>query len=274
MDPAARQRQEERLIGQVPSLVCAWGRIREGKEPVAPRGDLSAAANFLWMLFGEEQDELTNHAMDVALTLHAEHEFNASSFAARVAAGTYVDVHSCMVAALAALKGPRHGGANEDVIELIEEIGSPDKAEGFARDRLNRYKSATREERANPTLRFPGFGHAVYKTWDPRARILKKLAGEVADARGVKGIAEIQESVREVVTEGLGLNPNVDYYSAGLYHSLGIPPDLFTSIFATARTAGYVAHIEEQLRGGRLIRPRGEYVGPADRKVVPMDNRG
>jgi citrate synthase len=274
MEPAARQRQEERLIGQVPSLVCAWGRIREGNDPVEPRSDLSAAANFLWMLFGEEQDDLTNHAMDVALTLHAEHEFNASSFAARVAAGTYVDVHSCMVAALAALKGPRHGGANEDVIELIEEIGAPDNAEAFATDRLSRYKSATREERANPSLRFPGFGHAVYKTWDPRARILKKLAGEVADARGVKGIAEIQESVREVVTEGLGLNPNVDYYSAGLYHSLGIPPDLFTSIFATARTAGYVAHIEEQLRGGRLIRPRGEYVGPADRKVIPMDRRG
>jgi len=273
MDPAARLRQEERLIGQVPSLVCAWGRIREGKDPVAPRSDLSAAANFLWMLFGEEQDELTNHAMDVALTLHAEHEFNASSFAARVAAGTYVDVHSCMVAALAALKGPRHGGANEDVIELIEEIGSPDPAEEFARDRLNRYKNATREERANPSLRFPGFGHAVYKTWDPRARILKKLAGEVADARGVKGIAEIQESVREVVTEGLGLNPNVDYYSAGLYHSLAIPPDLFTSIFATARTAGWLAHIEEQLRGGRLIRPRGEYIGPADRNVVPIDQR-
>jgi len=273
MEPAARQRQEERLQGQVPSLVCAWGRIREGKEPVAPRADLSAAANFLWMLFGEEQDELTNHAMDVALTLHAEHEFNASSFAARVAAGTYVDVHSCLVAALAALKGPRHGGANEDVIDLIEEIGSPDRASAWATDRLNRYKNASREERANPNLRFPGFGHAVYKTWDPRARILKKLAAEVAAAKGVHGIAEIQEAVREVVTDGLGLNPNVDYYSAGLYHSLGIPKDLFTSIFATARTAGYVAHIEEQLRGGRLIRPRGEYVGPADRKVVPLDQR-
>jgi citrate synthase len=273
MEPDARQRQEERLQGQVPSLVCAWGRIREGKEPVAPRADLSAAANFLWMLFGEEQDELTNHAMDVALTLHAEHEFNASSFAARVAAGTYVDVHSCMVAALAALKGPRHGGANEDVIDLIEEIGAPERATAWATDRLNRYKNASREERANPDLRFPGFGHAVYKTWDPRARILKKLAAEVAAAKGVHGIAEIQEAVREVVTDGLGLNPNVDYYSAGLYHSLGIPKDLFTSIFATARTAGYVAHIEEQLRGGRLIRPRGEYVGPADRKVVPLDQR-
>ena len=123
----------------------------------------------------EEPDELTSHAMDVAFTLHAEHEFNASSFAARVAAGTYVDLHSCMVAALATLKGPRHGGANEDVIEMIEEVGTPERADAWARDRLARYKAASREERADPSLRFPGFGHAVYKTWDPRARILRKL---------------------------------------------------------------------------------------------------
>ena len=273
MDPKAMRGVAERLQGQVPTIVCARARLREGKEPVAPRAELSAAANFLWMLFGEEPDELTSHAMDVALTLHAEHEFNASSFAARVAAGTYVDLHSCMVAALATLKGPRHGGANEDVIEMIEEVGTPERADAWARDRLARYKAASREERADPSLRFPGFGHAVYKTWDPRARILKKLAAEVAESRGVHGIAEIQESVRLVVSEGLGLNPNVDYYSAGLYHSLGIPSDLFTSIFATARTAGYVAHVEEQLRGGRLIRPRGEYVGPPDRKLVLLDKR-
>jgi citrate synthase len=273
MDPKAMRAQAERLQGQVPTIVSARARMREGKDPIPPREDLSAAANFLWMLFGEEPDELTSHAMDIALTLHAEHEFNASSFAARVCAGTYVDLHSCMVAALATLKGPRHGGANEDVIEMIEEVGSPERAREWAEDRLRRYKAASREERANPDLRFPGFGHAVYKTWDPRARILKTLAAQVAESRGVHGIAEIQESVRQVVTEGLGLNPNVDYYSAGLYHSLGIPSDLFTSIFATARTAGYVAHIEEQLRGGRLIRPRGEYVGPPDRKVVPIDQR-
>jgi citrate synthase len=273
MDPGSMRGVAERLQGQVPTIVCARARLRDGKEPIEPRSDLSAAANFLWMLFGEEPDELTSHAMDVALTLHAEHEFNASSFAARVAAGTYVDLHSCMVAALATLKGPRHGGANEDVIEMIEEVGTPERAEAWARDRLARHKAATREERANPNLRFPGFGHAVYKTWDPRARILKKLAAEVAESRGVHGIAEIQESVRQVVTEGLGLNPNVDYYSAGLYHSLGIPSDLFTSIFATARTAGYVAHIEEQLRGGRLIRPRGEYVGPPVRPFVSLEQR-
>ena len=273
MDPKATRAKAERLLGQVPAIVTARARIREGKEPLAPKPELSAAANFLWMLFGKEPDDVTAHAMDVAFILHAEHEFNASSFAARVAAGTYVDLHSCMVAAFATLKGPRHGGANEDVIEMIEEVGSPERADSWARERLQRYLSASREERAKPELRFPGMGHAVYKTWDPRARILQKLAHEVADLHGEAWIAEIQEKVRTVAAEGLGLNPNVDYYSAGLYHALGIPPDLFTSIFATARTAGYVAHIEEQLRGGRLIRPRGEYTGPQDRTVVPLAER-
>jgi len=274
MDPAATRRKAERLLGQVPTIVTARARLREGKEPVPPRTDLPAASNFLYMLFGSEPDETTAHAMDVALTLHAEHEFNASSFAARVAAGTYVDIHSCMVAALAALKGPRHGGANEDVIEMVQAVGSPDNAEPWARERLARYQAASREERANPDLRFPGMGHAVYKVMDPRARILQKLAGDVAKQHGQSGIAEIQEAVRQVAFEGLKLNPNVDYYSAGLYYAIGVPIDLFTSIFATARTAGYVAHIEEQLKGGRLIRPRGEYTGPAERQVVPIDQRG
>lgn len=273
MDPKATRAKAERLIGQVPTMVTARARLRDGKEPIPPRADLPAASNFLWMLFGTEPEEMIGHAMDVAFTLHAEHEFNASSFGARVAAGTYVDLHSCLTAALGILKGPRHGGANEDVIEMIEEVGTPERAEAWARDRLQRYKAATRDERAKPELRFPGMGHAVYKTWDPRARILKKLAGEVAELRGEGAIAEIQEAVRTVAAEGLGLNPNVDYYSAGLYHSLGIPSDLFTSIFATSRTAGYVAHIEEQLKGGRLIRPRGEYTGPRDRKVVPIADR-
>jgi citrate synthase len=273
MDPTATRAKAERLQGQVPTIVCARARLRNSEEPIPPRADLPAAANFLWMLFGKEPDEITAHAMDVAFILHAEHEFNASSFAARVAAGTYVDLHSSMVAAIATLKGPRHGGANQDVIDMIEEVGSAAKAEEWARDRLQRYLSASREERAKPELRFPGMGHAVYKTWDPRARILQKLAGEVANLHGEGWIAEIQETVRMVAAEGLGLNPNVDYYSAGLYHSLGIPSDIFTSIFATARTAGYVAHIEEQLSGGRLTRPRGEYTGPRDRKVVPIAER-
>src|SRR5438552_12724514 len=177
MDHKATRAKAERLLGQVPAIVCARARLRKGEEPIPPRADLPAASNFLWMLFGKEPDEVTAHAMDVAFTLHAEHEFNASSFAARVAAGTYVDLHSCMVAAIATLKGPRHGGANEDVIEMIEEVGSPERAEAWARDRLQRYLSASREERAKPELRFPGMGHAVYKTWDPRARILQKLAG-------------------------------------------------------------------------------------------------
>src|SRR5437660_4210245 len=273
MDMKATRAKAERILGQVPTIVTARARLREGKDPVPPRKDLHAAANFLWMLFGKEPDDITAHAMDVAFTLHAEHEFNASSFAARVAAGPYVDIHSCMVAAMATLKGPRHGGAHEDVVEMIQEVGSPARAEKSARDRLQRYLSASREERAKPELRFPGMGHDVYKTWDPRARILQKLAHEVAEQHGEGWIAEIQETVRTVAAEGLGLNPNVDYYSAGLYHALGIPSDLFTSIFATARTAGYVAHIEEQLKGGRLIRPRGEYTGPKDRQLVPLAQR-
>jgi citrate synthase len=273
MDPQGTRAKAVRLLGQIPTMVTARARLRQGQEPIAPRPELPAASNFLWMLFGTVPDEITAHAMDVAFTLHAEHEFNASSFAARVAAGTYVDLHSSIVTAISVLKGPRHGGANEDVIEMIEEVGTPEKAETWARDRLRRYLAASRDERARPELRFPGMGHAVYKTWDPRARILKKLAGEVAELHGEGWIAQIQETVRAVAAEGLGLNPNVDYYSAGLYHALGIPSNLFTSIFATARTAGYVAHIEEQLKGGRLIRPRGEYTGPLDRKVIPLAER-
>jgi citrate synthase len=273
MAPTATRAKAERLLGQLPAIVAARARLRQGLEPIPPRSDLPAAANFLWMLFGTEPDELTAHAMDVAFTLHAEHEFNASTFAARVAASTYVDLHSALVAALAVLKGPRHGGANEDVIEMIEAIGSPQRAEAWARERLSRYLAASKEERADPRLRFPGFGHAVYRTWDPRARILQRLAADVAAAHGQSDIPAIQEGVRRVVSDELGLNPNVDYYSAGLYHALGIPSELFTSIFATARTAGYVAHIEEQLRGGRLIRPRGEYTGPVDRQFVALAER-
>lgn len=273
MEHSATRAKAERLLGQVPTIVTAAARMRAGQEPIAPRDDLGAAANFLWMLFGKEPDPTTAHAMDVAFTLHAEHEFNASSFAARVAAGTYVDIHSSMVAALAALKGPRHGGANEDVIEMVQEVGTADNAEPWAKARLQRYLSASREERARPELRFPGMGHAVYKTWDPRARILKELASDVAAQHGQEWIAQIQETVRGVAADGLGLNPNVDYYSAGLYFALGIPIELFTSIFATSRTAGWVAHIEEQLKGGRLIRPRGEYTGPRDRTVVPLAQR-
>jgi citrate synthase len=273
MEPAKTRAKAERLLGQTATLVASWARLRRDQEPVAPRPDLRTAANLLWMLNGEEADELATHAMDVALTLHAEHEFNASTFAARVAAGTYVDIHSAVVAALATLKGPRHGGANEDVIEMIEEIGDPARAEAWTRERLARYHAASREQRADPHLRFPGMGHAVYKTLDPRAKQLRALAAQVAEARGVKGIAEIQETVRQLVTDDLHINPNVDYYSAGLYHALGIPSDLFTSIFAIARMAGYVAHIEEQLRGGRLIRPRGEYTGPPERPLVPLNER-
>ncbi|HEV2131877.1 MAG TPA: citrate/2-methylcitrate synthase [Longimicrobiaceae bacterium] len=272
MSPRVTRAKAERLLGQIATLVAAWARIRDGKDPVAPRKDLAAAPNFLYMLFGQEPDGLAARAMDVAFTLHAEHEFNASTFAARVAAGTYVDLHTAVVAAFAALKGPRHGGANQDVIEMAEEIGDPARAEAWARERVARWKAASREERADPRLRFPGFGHRVYKTLDPRARQLQGLAAQVSEARGVS-IGAIQETVRQVVTTEMGLHPNVDYYSAGLYHALGIPSDLYTSIFAVARTAGLVAHYEEQAYGGRLIRPRAEYTGPLNRPFVPLAAR-
>jgi 2-methylcitrate synthase len=263
-----------RLTACFSAMLLYWHHFHtDGHRIDTETDDDSTAGHFLHLLHGKKPDELHRRAIDVSLILYAEHEFNASSFAARVTAGTYVDVHSCLTAALAALKGPRHGGANEDVIQMIQEIGSPERAESWARDRLQRYQSASKEERANPDLRFPGFGHAVYRVWDPRARILQKLAAEVANSRGVHGIAEIQDSVVKVVSEGLGLNPNVDYFSAGLYYSLGIPSELYTSIFATARVAGWVAHIEEQLTGGRLIRPRGEYTGPPERKLVPLAQR-
>lgn len=273
MDRARTRAKAERLIGQIPNLVASWARIREGKAPVAPRADLSAASNFMYMLTGEEPDATTAKAMDVAFTLHAEHEFNASTFGARVAAGTFVDLHSSLVAAISVLKGPRHGGANEDVIEVLQEIGDPARAEAWTRDRLARRAAASPEQRADPNLRFPGIGHAVYRTLDPRARQLMSLAADVAQVRGVKGIAEIQATIRKIVEEELHLFPNVDYYSAGLYYALGIPTDLYTSIFAIARTAGWVAHIEEQLWGGRLIRPRAEYTGPRDLKVKPIGER-
>lgn len=275
MDRAATRRKGERLLGQVGTVVAAWARLRDGRAPVAPRPDLDTAANLLWMLFGEEPDPLAAHALDVSLTLHAEHELNASTFAARVAAGTYLDIHGIVVAALATLKGPRHGGANEDVIDMVNQIGTPERAEPWVRERLARRAAATSEERLDPKLRFPGFGHAVYRVLDPRARQLSALSAAVARSRGVSGIAEIQATVRSIVEAELGFYPNVDYYSAGLYHALGIPSALFTSIFAQARTAGYIAHAEEQLYGGgRLIRPRGEYTGPAPRVVVPLEQRG
>jgi citrate synthase len=273
MDPAATRRKAERLLAQVPTIVAAWSRLREDKHPIHPRPELNTAANFLWMLWGKEPDPLAVETMDVALTLHAEHDFAASTFVALVAAGTYTDLHSIIAGAFAALKGPRHGGANQDVIEMVEEIGSADRAEEWTRARLAKRAAVSSNERLDPKLRFPGFGHAVYKTLDPRAVHLRRLSQRLSADRG-KDIGAIQETVRQLVESELHFYPNVDYYSAAAYYALGIPSDLYTSIFAMSRVAGLVAHTEEQLYGGgRLIRPTSEYVGPAAREWVPLSNR-
>ena len=263
----ANLRKAIRMTGQVVTITAAIERIRNGKEPVAPRKDLKLADNFLYMLNGTEPDALEAQIVDVALTLHAEHGMNASTFTARVTAGTLADMHSAITAAIGALKGPLHGGANEQVMEMLQKIGKPDVAEKWVRDSLGRGE------------KIMGFGHRVYKTTDPRAPILKRLAEELnAKSGGKSQWLEISEIIQRVVREemdkkGKKIYPNVDFFSASVYYTLGIPKDLFTNIFACARMAGWTAHIMEQHKDNRLIRPQSEYTGPRERKVTAIAQR-
>lgn len=250
-----------RLTAQMPTVVAAHQRIRNGKEPVNPRSDLGHAANFLYMLNGEEPDPVAVQAMDVALVLHAEHELNASTFAARVSAATLADMYSSITAAIGTLSGPLHGGANQAVVEMLLEIGSIGRAEGYIREALNAKK------------KIPGFGHRVYKTIDPRAVYLKRMAKELGELKGETRWFEMSLLIEDLLLKEKGLRPNVDFYSATVYHSLGIPVDLFTPIFAVSRISGWTAHVLEQYANNRLIRPRAEYVGPWDRKFVPIEQR-
>ena len=264
---AANLRKAIRLTGQAATITAAIERVRNGQEPIAPRKDLSLADNFLYMLRGKECDQLEARIVDVALTLHAEHGMNASTFAARVTAGTLADMHSAITAAIGALKGPLHGGANEQVMEMLQQIGTPQSAEQWVRDALGRGE------------KIMGFGHRVYKTTDPRAPILKRLAEELnARSGGKSQWLEISEIIQRVVREemdrkGKKIYPNVDFFSASVYYTLGIPKDLFTNIFAMARMAGWTAHIIEQHKDNRLIRPQSEYTGPSGRKVTPIASR-
>ena len=267
MSPEANQRKAIRLTAKMPTLTAAIDRLRNGKEPIAPSKDLGLAANFLYMLSGSEPDELNARIMDVAFTLHAEHGMNASTFAARVTVATLSDMHSGVVSAIGTLKGPLHGGANERVMEMLKAIGEPENAEPWVRAALERKE------------RIMGFGHRVYKALDPRAPILKKLAEELAAKGGNTKWLEISERIQAVMREEMGkrgkpIYPNVDFFSASVYYTLGIPSDLFTNIFACARTAGWTAHIMEQLKDNRLIRPKAEYVGPLGKKVQPIERRG
>jgi citrate synthase len=267
-DPDANRRKAIRLMSLVPDVVAAWQRIRAGREPVAARPHGSHAAHFLWSLEGAEPTDEIASVMDVILTLHADHEFNASTFAARVAVATLADVHAAVVAAVSTLKGPRHGGANEDVLVMLREIGEPARAAGFVEARLGARAGMSRHERGAAAARVPGFGHRVYRVDDARARVLRGMAKSMAEATGRARLFEVAERVYDAMNARTSLPVNVDFFSAVVYDALGIPPDLCTSIFAVGRVAGWCAHILEQYADNRLIRPRAEWVGAPPRALA------
>jgi citrate synthase len=257
----ANIRKATRLIGGMPAMVARYDRRRRGLDPIDPDPSLGHAANFLWMLTGERPSEEAARTFDVALILHADHEMNASTFTARVIASTLSDMHSAITGAIGALKGPLHGGANEQVMKLLMEIGSDERVEEEIRDRLARKE------------RIMGFGHRVYKTYDPRAVILKRFSKMLADRSDEPHWFSMSEHIENAVLEEKGLYPNVDFYSASTYHYLGIETGLFTPIFAMSRVVGWAAHVIEQHGDNRLIRPSSEYVGPEPRSYVPIERR-
>jgi 2-methylcitrate synthase len=259
--PEANRRKATRLVAQLPTLVAAFHRVRQGKRPVPPRPGLSHAANFLYMLDKKRPRAVSQRAFDAALVLYAEHELNASTFAARVVASTLSDMHSAVSSAVGALKGPLHGGAGEAVMRVLEEIGTPDQAEAFT-------TRALAEKR-----RLMGFGHRVYKTGDPRAKILKALAARACRQSDQGVWFETAVRLHDAVQREKGLIPNVDFYSAPLFRALGIPVDLFVPVIAVSRVAGWTANLLEQYTDNRLIRPRADYVGYARRPFVPLPRR-
>ncbi len=261
MDPEANYRKAIRLQAKLPTIVAAFARIRRGLEPIGPREDLSFAANFLYMLSGKDPDPIAEEAMEKALILHADHELNASTFTARVCVATLSDVYSGITAAIGALKGPLHGGANEAVMQMLTEIGTPDNVASYIRKKLSKKE------------KIMGFGHRVYKYGDPRAKHLKEMSQKLTTLTGQPEYYEMSIKIEEIVTNEKKLPPNVDFYSASVYHSLGIDHDLFTPIFAVSRVSGWLAHILEQYENNRLIRPRAEYTGPGMQEYVPVEKR-
>ena len=250
-----------RLTARFPTIVAAIDRARNGKAPIKPNPNLNIATNFLYMLKGELPNEFDAHVMDVALILQADHELNASTFTARVVAGTLADMYSAVTAALGALSGPLHGGANTAVMKMLLEIGSLDRVESFVKEAL-----------ANKR-KIMGWGHAVYRTDDPRATHLRQLSKEMGERKGDTKWYDMTAKVEEVMKREKGLLPNVDAYSASTYYMMGIPLDLYTPIFAISRISGWTAHILEQYANNKLIRPRAEYIGKRDQKYVAIGER-
>jgi 2-methylcitrate synthase len=267
-EPDANLRKACRLMSLVPATVAAWQRLRTGREPVAAGPGGSHAAHFLTLLDDREPSAEVARVLDVILTLHADHEFNASTFAARVAVATVADLHAAIVAAISTLKGPRHGGANEDVLAILLDIGEPERAEAFVEARLGARAALSKRERSDPKTRMPGFGHRVYKVDDARARVLRGMAKSMAEATGRGKLFEVAERLHEAMKARASLPVNVDFFSAVVYDALGIPPDFCTSIFAVGRVSGWCAHAMEQYADNRLIRPRADYVGRAARALV------
>jgi len=263
--PQANYRKAVRLTSQVSSLVATMGRINAGGGPIAPDPVLGHAANFLYMLTGDRPSALATRAFDVALILHADHELNASTFAARVIAATLSDIHSAVVGGIGALKGPLHGGANAEVMKMLLEIGKDapvEKAEEVVRAKLARKE------------KIPGFGHRVYHTEDPRATHLRQMSKDLGQRSGQTIWYEMSQRIEALVKAEKKLNPNVDFYSASTYHALGIHTDLFTPIFAVSRISGWTAHVLEQYANNRLIRPRADYTGPDyPQRYVPVESR-
>lgn len=257
-DPLARDNSIEastekakKLMAQTATIVTTFDRLRNGKPVIDGDPKLGFAANFLYTLTGNKPDDVMERVFDIALTLHADHELNASTFAARVTAATLSDIYSAVTSAIGALKGPLHGGANEDVIRMLLEAGTEQKAIQHVRDMLS----------SKQKLKVPGFGHRVYRTEDPRATHLRALSEELGKRTGHIDLYQTSKKIEELIKEQKGLNANVDFYSASTYYSLGIPIDLFTPIFAVSRMSGWTAHILEQYRNNRLIRPRADYTG-------------
>jgi citrate synthase len=267
-DPSARDitreasiRTATKLTAQFPTIVATSDRLRRGLEPVKPDPRLNIAANFLYMLKGEKPSEHDTRVFDIALVLHADHELNASTFTARVVAGTLADMYGAITAAIAALSGPLHGGANTNVMKTLLEIGEKENLEPFI-------KRALAEKR-----KIMGFGHAVYKTEDPRATHLRRFSQEMGERAGNTKWYEMSRQIEALMMKEKGLYPNVDFFSASMYYSMGIPLELYTPIFAVSRISGWTAHVLEQYADNKLIRPRAEYLGAHNTPYVPIDKR-
>lgn len=260
----ANLRKARRLTAKVATLVAAFHRIRQGKRPVPPNPDLGHAEDFLRMLTGKPPDPLVAKIMDVALILHADHSMNASTFGALVAGSTLADLYSSVVAGIATLKGPLHGGANERAVKMLLKIGSPANAESYVLQILGRRE------------RVSGFGHRVYKTFDPRAIILREYAKQLAERTGDMNVFDTATAVQEVTLRERaerGIYPNVDFYSGLTYYLMGLPPDVFTPVFAVSRAAGWTAHVLEYWQANRIMRPLDDYTGPKEATYVPIARR-